>query len=144
LTTGSTSCGGSATAHEADLPGGVSAEQAERELVPLLSQLIAQLYPTLPHAMRPTPPTVLAGIGIAAHQATSGAATGTRLSLDEPIRLLEPVHFEREARYREGVAAGANVSGTLNFGGGAKDSGGRVADAILGPDTDHGRRIRSW
>lgn len=57
---------------------------------------------------------------------------------------MEPVRFEREARYWDGVAAGANASGTLNFGGGAKDSGGRVAAAILSPDTDHGRRIRGW
>ncbi|MGW0787407.1 hypothetical protein ACWD04_03940 [Streptomyces sp. NPDC002911] len=54
------------------------------------------------------------------------------------------MRFEREARYWDGVAASANAVGTLNFGGGAKDSGGRVADAILGPDTDHGRRIRGW
>ncbi|WP_406356203.1 hypothetical protein OHB56_27355 [Streptomyces sp. NBC_01635] len=87
-------------------------------------------------------PTVLAGIGIATHQATSWPTTGTRLSPDELVRLLEPVRFEREARYWNGVAASA--SGTLNFGGGAKDSGGRVADAILSPDTDHGRRIRGW
>jgi hypothetical protein len=52
------------------------------------------------------------------------------------------VRFEREARYWDGVTASANASGTLSFGGGAKDSGGRVSHALLGPATDHGRRIR--
>ncbi|WP_007023555.1 hypothetical protein [Saccharomonospora iraqiensis] len=36
----------------------------------------------------------------------------------------------------------ATAKGTLNFGGGAKDAGGRVADALLYPDSEHGRRIR--
>jgi hypothetical protein len=134
----------SSTVHDADLPDGIGAEQAERELVPLLAHLIAGLFPHFAARDAVSAPAVLAGIGIAAHQATSWAATGTRLSQDELARLLEPVRFEREARFWDGIAASANASGVLNFGGGAKDSGGRVADAILGPDTDHGRRIRGW
>ncbi|MFJ1577640.1 hypothetical protein ACIOGX_19410 [Streptomyces sp. NPDC088147] len=42
------------------------------------------------------------------------------------------------------MAASTNAVGVLNFGGGVKDSGGRVADALLGPDTDFGRKIRGW
>lgn len=132
----------SATVHEGELPDGVSGEQADRELVPLLSQLIAQLYPHFEERDAVSAPAVLAGLGIAAHQATSWALGGTRLNAEELLRLLEPVRFEREARYWDGVAASANAAGTLNFGGGAKDSGGRVADALLGPDTDYGRKIR--
>ncbi|MCX5339474.1 hypothetical protein [Streptomyces atratus] len=36
----------------------------------------------------------------------------------------------------------SGASGRLNFSGGVKDSGGRVADAILYPGTEAGRRIR--
>ncbi|MFJ2743435.1 hypothetical protein ACIO3O_27720 [Streptomyces sp. NPDC087440] len=134
----------SATVHEDELPDGVSAEQAESELVPLLSQLIGQLFPHFVARDAISAPAVLAGLGIAAHQATSWALGGTRLSAEELLRLVEPVRFERDARYWDGVAASANAAGTLNFGGGAKDSGGRVADALLGPDTDYGRKIRGW
>jgi hypothetical protein len=38
--------------------------------------------------------------------------------------LLADIRWEREARYWDGIAASANASGVLNFGGGAKDSGG--------------------
>lgn len=134
----------SSTMHEGDLPDGLDHGHAERELVPLLSQVITKLFPNLLARNAMSAPAVLAGIGIAAHQATSWSSAGTRLSLDQLLQLLEPVRFERDARYWDGVAASANAAGTLNFGGGAKDSGGRVADALLGPDTDYGRKIRGW
>ena len=126
------------------MPEGVSTERAERELVPLLSSLLSRLYPHFAARDAVSAPAVLAGLGIAAHQATSWVTAGQRLSTDELHTLLEPVRFEREARYWDGVAASANAAGTLNFGGGAKDSGGRVADALLGPDTEYGRKIRGW
>ncbi|MFI0979443.1 DNA sulfur modification protein DndB [Streptomyces sp. NPDC021093] len=134
----------SSTVHADDLPKGVSIEQAERELVPLLSALVSRLYPNFAARDAVSAPAVLAGLGIAAHQATSWVTAGQRLSAEELHGLLEPVRFEREARYWDGVAASANATGTLNFGGGAKDSGGRVADAFLGPDTEYGRKIRGW
>ncbi|GAA2439113.1 DNA sulfur modification protein DndB [Streptomyces mauvecolor] len=134
----------SATVHDGDLPEGVDAEQAERELVPLLASLVSDLYPHFEARDAISAPAVLAGLGIATHQATSWAKAGPRLSQDELAQLLQPVRFEREARYWDGVAASANASGTLNFGGGAKDAGGRVADALLHPDSEYGRRIRGW
>jgi hypothetical protein len=87
---------------------------------------------------------VLAGIGIAAHQVTTWASDGFTLREDELSTLLKPVRWEREARFWDGVAARANDRGVLNFGGGAKDSGGRVADALLRPESEYGRRIRGW
>ncbi|MBB2911251.1 hypothetical protein FHS43_002516 [Streptosporangium becharense] len=134
----------STTVHEGDLPDGVTAEQSERRLVPLLSALVARLYPHFAARGAVSAPAVLAGIGIAAHQATGWATSGRPLTEDELTELLDSVRWEREARYWDGVAASANAQGTLNFGGGAKDSGGRVADALLHPDTEHGRKIRGW
>ncbi|MFJ2031683.1 DNA sulfur modification protein DndB [Streptosporangium sp. NPDC087985] len=134
----------SATVHESDLPKGVTAEQVERRLVPLLSALITRLYTHFATRSAVSAPAVLAGIGIAAHQATGWATSGRQLSEEELAELLDSVRWEREARYWDGVAASANAQGTLNFGGGAKDSGGRVADALLHPDTEHGRKIRGW
>lgn len=132
------------TVREVDLPNGVDMESAQRELVPLLSEVITSLYPHFAARGAVSAPAVLAGIGVVAHQAASWAAGGTRLDANDLLRLLEPVRWEREARYWDGVAASANASGTLNFGGGAKDSGGRVADALLHPDTEYGRKVRGW
>ncbi len=132
------------TVRENHLPDGISAEDAHQELVPLLSRLITHLYPHFAAHRAVSAPAVLAGLGVVVHQATSWATGGTRLDVEELLRLLEPVRWEREARYWDGIAASANASGVLNFGGGAKDSGGRVADALLYPDTEYGRKIRGW
>ncbi|MFH9248318.1 hypothetical protein ACH4LK_23160 [Streptomyces lydicus] len=134
----------SSTLHDDRLPQGVDAEQAGQRLVPLLSRLVTRLYPHLVARTAVSAPAVLAGIGIATHQATGWATSGSALTEEELFALLEPVRWEREATYWDGVAASANASGALNFGGGAKDSGGRVADALLHPDTEYGRRIRGW
>lgn len=134
----------SSTVHEDDLPEGVSARHAEEQLVPLLSRVISALYPHFASRSAVSAPAVLAGLGIAVHQATGWSTPGKLLTVDELTELLESVHWEREARYWDGVAASANASGVLNFGGGAKDSGGRVADALLHPDTEYGRKIRGW
>ncbi|GAA2454104.1 DNA sulfur modification protein DndB [Streptomyces macrosporus] len=135
----------SSTVREDDLLVlGIDAERAERELVPLLSTLISHLYPHFAAREAISAPAVLAGIGIAAHRATSWTTEAGRLNEGELLRLLAQVRWEREARYWDGVAASANARGVLNFGGGAKDSGGRVADALLHPDTEYGRRIRGW
>ncbi|TDD39893.1 hypothetical protein E1288_36295 [Saccharopolyspora elongata] len=134
----------SATQRENALPDGVSAEHATRRLVPLLSGLISQLYPQFAARSVVSAPAVLAGIGIAAHGATGWSAPEQVLSEDELFGLLASVRWERKAQYWDGVAASANAKGVLNFSGGAKDSGGRVADALLRPDTEYGRKIRGW
>ncbi|GLY24451.1 DNA sulfur modification protein DndB [Micromonospora sp. NBRC 101691] len=134
----------SATVRDTDMPADTTAEQVERRVVPLLSNLLDQLYPQLAARSAVAAPAVLAGIGIAAHQATGWATSGRRLTEADLFDLIAAVRWEREARYWDGVAASANASGVLNFGGGAKDSGGRVADAILYPDTETGRKIRGW
>ncbi|MGV9763591.1 DNA sulfur modification protein DndB [Micromonospora tulbaghiae] len=132
----------STTIRPTDLPTGATAERIERRVVPLLSNLLTHLHPQLAARSAASAPAVLAGIGIAAHQATDWATTGIPLTDTELLNLLSSIRWEREARYWDGIAASANAAGVLNFGGGAKDSGGRVADAILYPDTESGRKIR--
>lgn len=134
----------SATVHEDDLPEGVTAEHIEQQLVPLLSRLVARLYPHFADRGAVAAPAVLAGIGVAAHQASGWATSGQRLTEDQLTALLDSVRWERDARYWDGIAASANAAGALNFGGGAKDAGGRVADALLHPDTEYGRKVRGW
>ncbi|WP_329429384.1 hypothetical protein OG339_11845 [Streptosporangium sp. NBC_01495] len=128
------------TLHESSLPEEVTAEQAERRLLDLLPELLRRLHLYFATRGAVSAPAVLAGIGIAVHQATGRATSGRQLSQDELVELLDSVRWERETCYWDGIAASANAQRTLSFGGGAKDSGGRVADALLHPDTEQAAR----
>ncbi|MFF1604236.1 hypothetical protein ACFVYV_43645 [Streptomyces mirabilis] len=128
--------------HEDELPAGTSAEEVEAVVVPLLARLISERFPAFAGRSALTAPAVLAGVGIAAHHAMPWSEVASRIGAEELDRLLDGIRWEREAAYWDGVAAKAGTSGRLNFSGGVKDSGGRVADAILYPATEAGRKIR--
>lgn len=114
----------------------------ERTVVPLLTRLVSDLFPHFASRSAITAPAVLAGLGVAVHQTTPWGDPMNALTADDLHRLLADIRWDRDARYWDGVAAKASASGRLNFSGGVKDSGGRVADAILYPATETGRRIR--
>jgi hypothetical protein len=116
-------------------------EHVENQVVSLLSTLISDLFERFAARSAVSAPAILIGIGIAAHQTTDWATSGGSLTVDELFELLADIRWEREARHWDGVAAHANAAGVLNFGG-AKDAGGRVADALLYPNTQGGRQIR--
>ncbi|MEV8087219.1 DNA sulfur modification protein DndB [Streptomyces nigra] len=128
--------------HEDELPTGYGPEQVESAVVPILGQLIARHARDFTERTAITAPAVLAGIGIAVHHTMPWSEPATAFRTDDLVRLLDGVHWEREAKYWDGVAAKSGTSGRLNFSGGVKDSGGRVAEAILYPATEAGRRIR--
>ncbi|MFF2774567.1 DNA sulfur modification protein DndB [Streptomyces sp. NPDC058052] len=130
------------TVHEDELPRGVRPDQVEIVVVPLLTRFIDAHFEHLANRSALTAPAVLAGVGIAAHQVVPWGDPATALGPDDLDRLLAGIRWEREAAYWDGVAAKAGTSGRLNFSGGVKDSGGRVADAILYPATEAGRKIR--
>ncbi|MFE8010532.1 hypothetical protein [Streptomyces sp. NPDC057418] len=130
------------TVQEDELPTGTDAAQVEGYVVPLLARLISEHSSHFVSRSPLTAPAVLAGLGIAAHHTTPWADPANALSTEALQRLLAEVRWEREARYWDGVAAKAGATGRLNFSGGVKDSGGRVADALLYPGTEAGRRIR--
>ncbi|WP_425245592.1 DNA sulfur modification protein DndB [Streptomyces sp. NEAU-NA10] len=128
--------------HEDELPAGTRAEEVEAVVVPLLARLISERFPEFADRSALTAPAVLAGVGIAAHHAMPWGEAASRIGVEELDRLLNGIRWQREAAYWDGVAAKTGSSGRLNFSGGVKDSGGRVADAILYPATETGRRIR--
>ncbi|MYQ76218.1 MULTISPECIES: DNA sulfur modification protein DndB [unclassified Streptomyces] len=130
------------TVHEDELPTGTTAEQVEQYVVPVLARLIAGHSAHFLSRSALTAPAVLAGLGIAVHHTAPWADPAHAMSDDALDRLLAGIRWVREARYWDGVAAKAGASGRLNFSGGVKDSGGRVADALLYPGTEAGRRIR--
>ncbi|MEE4495352.1 DNA sulfur modification protein DndB [Streptomyces sp. BE230] len=130
------------TVHEDELPAAATAEQVEQYVVPALARLIAEHAEHFLSRSALTAPAVLAGLGIAVHHTTPWADPSNAMGANELERLLAGIRWAREARYWDGVAAKAGASGRLNFSGGVKDSGGRVADALLYPGTEAGRRIR--
>ncbi|MFE6698415.1 DNA sulfur modification protein DndB [Streptomyces sp. NPDC057718] len=130
------------TVHEDELPAGTNAQQVEQCVVQALAGLISDHSSHFIARSALTAPAVLAGLGIAVHHTMPWAEPSNALGADQLSRLLSGIRWERDARYWDGVAAKAGASGRLNFSGGAKDSGGRVADAILYPATETGRRIR--
>ncbi|MFE9923446.1 DNA sulfur modification protein DndB [Streptomyces sp. NPDC005774] len=130
--------------HENDLPGRNRPEPVEEAVVPVLGRLIARYARHLTDRSALTAPAVLAGLGIAVHHTMPWSESATTFRVEDLVRLLDDIHWEREAKYWDGVAAKAGTSGRLNFSGGVKDSGGRVADAILYPATEAGRRIRGF
>ncbi|MFC4607085.1 hypothetical protein ACFO9E_04515 [Streptomyces maoxianensis] len=130
------------TVHEDDLPAGTNTAQVEGSVVPTLARLISDHFPHFAWRSASTAPAVLAGLGIAVHQTTPWADPMNTLGAEDLHRLLDDIKWDREARYWDGVAAKAGATGRLNFSGGVKDSGGRVADAILYPAPEAGRRIR--
>jgi hypothetical protein len=130
--------------HEDELPKGYRSEQVEAAVVPVLAQLITRHAHDFTSRSAITAPAVLAGIGIAAHHAMPWTDSASAFRTDDLVRLLDDIRWEREAKYWDGVAAKSGTSGRLNFSGGVKDSGGRVAEAILYPATEAGRRIRGF
>ncbi|MFE9996866.1 DNA sulfur modification protein DndB [Streptomyces avermitilis] len=130
------------TVHEDELPAGTRPEQVEAVVVPLLARLISEHFAHFADRSALTAPAVLAGVGIAVHQVMPWSDPASALSSEDLDRLLAGIRWEREAAYWDGIAAKAGVSGRLNFAGGVRDSGGRVADAVLYPATETGRKIR--
>jgi hypothetical protein len=129
---------------EDDLPAAYRPDQVEATVVPVLAQLIARHAQAFTSRGAITAPAVLAGIGIATHHTMPWTDTASAFRADDLLRLLDDIRWEREAKHWDGVAAKTGTSGRLNFSGGVKDSGGRVAEAILYPATETGRRIRGF
>lgn len=132
----------SGTIERSDLPFGIDPEAALNEVSSTVSNLIRAFSDELAGRSALTAPAVLAGVGAAAHRTTSWTREVPRLTTEQLHAMLRQVRWEREEKYWGGVAAKRTATGGLSFAGGAKDSGHRVCDAILNPDSDLGRRIR--
>ncbi|MEU3494446.1 DNA sulfur modification protein DndB [Kitasatospora cineracea] len=126
----------------------VSAEEQKERVVALLSTVLTALAPELAKGPKGTAlnaPAILTGLGVAVHHATGWADTDS-ITEEALMGLVTSVKWGRSAQYWDGVGGKAlvnegQVTG-VSFAGGAKDSGGRVADAILYPSTELGRKIR--
>ncbi|WP_331731922.1 MULTISPECIES: DNA sulfur modification protein DndB [Streptomyces] len=126
----------------------VSAEEQKERVVSLLSTVLTKLAPELAKGPKGTAlnaPAILTGLGVAVHHATEWVETD-RITEETLMNMVTSVKWDRSAQYWDGVGGKAlvnegQVTG-VSFAGGAKDSGGRVAEAILYPSTELGRKIR--
>jgi hypothetical protein len=132
----------SASVDESDLPDGMKPDEARDDVADLVSSMIKDLFSNFAARNAISTPAVLAGLGVAAHQAMPWAE-GDRITPEEFRALLAGIRWERRATYWDGIAGKATGGDDgISFAGGVKDSGGRVADAILYPHTQPGRKIR--
>ncbi|MBQ1008025.1 hypothetical protein KBY91_31955 [Streptomyces sp. RK23] len=126
----------------------VSAEEQKERVVSLLSEVLTKLAPELAKGAKGTAlnaPAILTGLGVAVHHATEWADSD-QITAEALMSMVTSVKWDRSAQYWDGVGGKAlvnegQVTG-VSFAGGAKDSGGRVAEAILYPSTELGRKIR--
>lgn len=126
---------------EEDLPEGVDPQQAINEVADIMGMVFRRFADEFEARSAITAPAVLAGLGAVAHHVTSWVE-GAQLEREDLVQLLAEVHWEREAKYWEGVAAKPTASGGLSFAGGVKDSAYRVYDALLNDSSELGKRIR--
>ncbi|MGQ4423274.1 DNA sulfur modification protein DndB [Streptomyces violaceoruber] len=126
----------------------VSADEQKERVVSLLSEVLTKLAPELAKGPKGTAlnaPAILTGLGVAVHHATEWAESD-QITAEALMDMVRSVKWDRSAQYWDGVGGKAlvnegQVTG-VSFAGGAKDSGGRVAEAILYPSTELGRKIR--
>ncbi|MEU2156249.1 hypothetical protein ABZ532_14730 [Streptomyces sp. NPDC019396] len=107
-----------------------------------MSRLIGDRFPDFARRSAITAPAVMAGLGVLLHRATPWCGPGDAMSYETVEHLLADVRWEREPAYWDGVCASVGSTGRLNFSGGVKDSAGRVAGALLDPNSEWGRKIR--
>ncbi|WP_087099446.1 DNA sulfur modification protein DndB [Nocardiopsis sp. JB363] len=132
----------SSSVDESDLPEGVKPDEARDTVVELVGSTINDLFPHFASRSAVSTPAVLAGLGIAGHQAMPWA-DGDKVTPETFRDLLVGIKWERRASYWGGISGRAvGVDDGISFAGGVKDSGGRVADAILYPHTIPGKKIR--
>ncbi|MBF6124282.1 hypothetical protein IU504_02010 [Nocardia brasiliensis] len=133
----------SASVNENDLPDGITADEASDAVIELLTAVLEDLFPYFADRAAVSTPAVLAGLGVAGHQALPWAASGPLIDIPQFRSLLTDIQWDRRATYWDGIAGKATGKDDgISFAGGVKDSGGRVAEAILYPDTHMGRKIR--
>lgn len=123
----------------------VDEDQITHDVVDVLSGLFQRMAVEFGTSTAITTPACLAGIGVAANRVMPWT-TEQSLTRNEFLDLVDGVEWERKPEIWDGIAGRRTRNGEgveiITFGGGAKDSGGKVADALLLPDSAAGRQIR--
>lgn len=125
----------------ADLPEGLSEAKVTREVIDALRSVITRYTDQFASKSAITTPAVLAGLGAVMHRTMPWSEDRFPDHIDV-MRLLSTVRWDRDARFWGGVSATVKSDGKVTWGGGAKDSGYKVYEALIKPDTDVGRKIR--
>jgi DNA sulfur modification protein DndB len=138
-----------------ELPEGTEPEQLEHAVLEVWTPILELLEEELDPERRPevvvSSPSVLAGIGVLAHQAIPSPPRrgDTTLTVDEVVERLEGVMWERQYEDKngepaspwDGIAGKFTPSGRFSIGG-PKEVGHAVAKALRDPLSQEGRQIR--
>ncbi len=138
------------------LPDGVEIEDIEAPIVRLWSAILGEIEDELEPDRRPevvvSAPSILAGLGVLAHQAMPAPPRETmrQWTVEEVVDCLADVGWEREysdpqGNIRsawEGIAGKFTPKGRFSIGG-PKEVGHMVASALKEPRSDSGQSIRS-
>lgn len=126
-----------------DIEGDPTPESSavRRETVEILSKFLRDNADLFNGKTAITAPAVLAALGALLHRETSWAKDP--MPEGQTVEnLLKDVKWQREASYWSGVAAKPNAKGGLNWGGGARDSGHKVYEALSNPTSEVGKQVR--
>jgi DNA sulfur modification protein DndB len=138
------------------LPDGVSVEDVEKSVVSLWTAIVEQLEDELEPERRSevvvSAPSILAGLGVLAHQAmpTPPREGDGRWTIEEVLDCLTDINWEREREdpngetksVWDGIAGKFTPSGRFSIGG-PKEVGHTVAIALKDPKSPAGQKIRS-
>ncbi|MFD7032442.1 DNA sulfur modification protein DndB [Streptomyces sp. NPDC059917] len=125
-----------------DLPGEYGEGEVVHAVTSLLGGVVDRFAAEFAGRSAITAPAVLAGLGATLHRAVPWAAEGGPVEGEAVIEGLSDVRWERSARFWGGIAATERSDGKVTWGGGAKDSGYKVFEALTRPDSGAGRKIR--
>ncbi|MBT2530002.1 hypothetical protein J7E91_32760 [Streptomyces sp. ISL-99] len=128
-----------------DLPDGCTKELAMVEIGDVLTRLLAAFAPAFMarHSTVIASPAVFAALGAVAHRVMSWSKEeNDSLSVDELMRLLADVKWDRDPRYWEGTAGKQTATGSFSLAGGVKDNGSKTTAALGNPASPRYRWVR--
>ncbi|MER7959116.1 DNA sulfur modification protein DndB [Streptomyces sp. NPDC096030] len=116
----------------ADLPAGCDRQAALREIADALTRIFAAFGPAF-RARTSTviaSPAVFAALGAVVHRAMSWSDPADSLTIDDVMKLLADVRWERDPKYWEGTAGRLTSSGSFSLAGGVKDNASKITAAL--------------
>ncbi|MET9509893.1 DNA sulfur modification protein DndB [Streptomyces flavidovirens] len=128
-----------------DLPDGCTKELAMAEIGDVLTRILAAFAPAFMarHSTVIASPAVFAALGAVAHRVMSwNKEEGDSLSVDELMRMLADVKWDRDPRYWEGTAGKQTATGSFSLAGGVKDNGSKTTAALGNPESPRYHWVR--
>jgi hypothetical protein len=120
------------------LPAGCTREVATAEIHEVLTRILATFAPAFTARLSTViaSPAVFAALGAVAHRVMSWSKEeGGILTIEELMRLLADVKWDRNPKYWEGTAGKQTATGAFSLAGGVKDNGSKTTAALGDPSS---------